>query len=114
MVVGRKGYSMNGVIVGLISLICTILGALLGYLTFKNNQKKEIKEETKEDTKSKVELNTKLDVVLMNNTEIKGSVKELDRKLDAFKDDVNTRLTRVEESSKQAHKRIDTLESKIS
>lgn len=104
---------MNGVVVGLISLICTILGALLGYLTFKGNQNRQIKEDTKEDTKSKVELNAKLDVVLMNNTEIKGSVKELDRKLDAFKDDVNTRLTRVEESSKQAHKRLDTLESKI-
>ena len=105
---------MNSVMVGFISVGCTLLGAILGYLTFKNNQRKEIKEDTKEDTKSKVELNTKLDVVLMNNTEIKGSVKELDRKLDTFKDDVNTRLTRVEESSKQAHKRIDTLESKMS
>lgn len=113
MAVGRKGYSMNSVVVSLIGIGCTVLGAILGYLTFSNNQKKEIREDTKEDTKSKVELNTKLDVVLMNNTEIKGSVKELDRKLDAFKDDVNTRLTRVEESSKQAHKRIDTLENKI-
>ena len=104
---------MNSVIVGLISLICTMLGALLGYLTFKSNQKKQIKEETKEDTKSKVELNAKLDVVLMNNTEIKGSVKELDRKLDTFRDVGDTRLNRVEESSKQAHKRLDTLESKI-
>ena len=113
MAVGRKGYNMSNGVVGLISLGCTILGAILGYFTFKNNEKKEIKNETEEDTKSKVELNTKLDVVLMNNTEIKGSVKELDRKLDSFKDDVNTRLTRVEESSKQAHKRLDTLESKI-
>ena len=104
---------MNNVIVCGISLSCTILGAVLGYFTFKKNENKEIKNETKEDTKSKAELNTKLDLVLMNNTEIKGSVKELDRKLDAFKDDVNTRLTRVEESNKQAHKRLDTLESKI-
>lgn len=99
-------------ITALIGLICTLLGALLGYLGFKRNANNDLKEDTKEDTKSKVELNTKLDVLLSNNTEIKGSVKELDRKIDAFKDDVNVRLTRVEESAKQAHKRLDLIENK--
>ena len=96
----------------LISIICTILGASIGYLGFRRNQNNDLKAETQEDTRDKVQLNAKLDVLLSNNTEIKGSVKELDKKLDTFKDDVNIRLTRVEESCKQANKRLDLIESK--
>lgn len=96
----------------LVGICCTIIGCIIGVMGFKRNQNNDMKIETKEDTRDKVQLNTKLDVLLSNNTEIKGSVKELDRKLDNFKDDVNVRLTRVEESCKQAHKRMDTLEMK--
>ena len=93
-----------------ISLACTVIGCLIGYFGFKRNANNDIKQDTKEDTRQKVELNTKLDILLSNNTEIKGGMKELDKKLEDFKDDVNVRLTRVEESVKQAHKRIDGLE----
>ena len=96
----------------IITLGFTILGGLVGYFGFRRNQNNDIRTETKEDTRDKVQLNTKLDVLLSNNAEIKGSVKELDKKLDNFKDDVNVRLTRVEESCKQAHKRLDTFEEK--
>lgn len=96
----------------IISLVCTVLGAILGYLTFKRNSNNDLKQSTQEDTKSKVELNTKLDVLLSNNAEIKGSFRELDKKLDTFKDDVNVRLTRVEENCKQYERRIENLEVK--
>lgn len=96
----------------IICLMCTIVGCLVGYFGFRRNQNNDIRTETKEDTRDKVQLNAKLDVLLSNNTEIKGSVKELDKKLDNFKDDVNVRLTRVEESCKQAHKRLDIFEEK--
>lgn len=96
----------------IISLVCTVLGAILGYLTFKRNSNNDLKQSTQEDTKSKVELNTKLDLLLSNNAEIKGSFRELDKKLDAFKDDVNVRLTRVEENCKQYERRIENLEAK--
>jgi predicted nucleic acid-binding Zn-ribbon protein len=99
-------------ITAIICLMCTIVGCLVGYFGFRRNQNNDIRTETKEDTRDKVQLNTKLDVLLSNNAEIKGSVKELDKKLDNFKDDVNVRLTRVEESCKQAHKRLDTFEAK--
>ena len=99
-------------ITAIICLMCTIVGCLVGYFGFRRNQNNDIRTETKEDTRDKVQLNTKLDVLLSNNTEIKGSVKELDKKLDNFKDDVNVRLTRVEESCKQAHQRLDTFEAK--
>ena len=99
-------------ITALVGICCTIIGCIIGVMGFKRNQNNDIRTETKEDTRDKVQLNTKLDVLLSNNTEIKGSVKELDKKLDNFKDDVNVRLTRVEESCKQAHKRLDTFEEK--
>lgn len=94
----------------LIGLICTILGGILGYLSFRRNEKLDIKQDTKEDTKQKVELNTKLDILLTNNGELKSSFKELDKKLDVFKDDVNIRLTRVEENTKLLEKRVDNVE----
>lgn len=96
----------------LIGLCCTIIGCMIGVFGFKRNQTNDIKVEAEEATRDKVQLNTKIDVLLSNNTEIKSSVGELDKKLDHFKDDVNVRLTRVEESCKQAHKRIDTFELK--
>lgn len=94
----------------LIGLICTISGGILGYLSFRRNEKLDIKQDTKEDTKQKVELNTKLDILLTNNGELKSSFKELDKKLDVFKDDVNIRLTRVEENTKLLEKRVDKVE----
>lgn len=94
----------------LIGLICTILGGTLGYLSFRRNERYDIRQDTKEDTKTKVELDTKLNILLTNNTEIKSSFKELDKKLDVFKDDVNIRLTRVEENTKLLEKRVDKVE----
>ena len=96
----------------IICLMCTIIGCRVGYFGFRRNQNNDIRMETKEDTRDKVQLNTKLDVLLSNNAEIKGSVKEIKQKKDNSKDDVNVRLTRVEESCKLAHKLIDTFEAK--
>ena len=99
-------------IIPIISIVFTIIGGVIGYFAFRRNQKKKKKKDTQEDTKSKVELNTKLDLLLSNNAELKSSFKEMDKKLDDFKDNVNERLTRVEESCKQAHKRLDMFEIK--
>jgi hypothetical protein len=94
----------------LIGIAGTLLGIVFGYLGFKRNTTNDLKQDTKEDTKAKVEMNTKLDVLLKYSTETKDSIKEIEKKFDVFKDEVNVRLTRVEESCKQAHKRIDGLE----
>lgn len=93
----------------IVGIISAIVGMILGYAGFSHTQKKDQKKDTEESTKNRVQLNTKIDLLLSNNSEIKGSVKELDKKFDNFKDDVTERLTRVEESCKQAHKRIDRL-----
>lgn len=99
-------------IIPIISIVFTIIGGVIGYFAFRRNQNNDLKKDTQEDTKSKVELNTKLDILLSNNAELKNSFKEMDKKLDDFKDNVNERLTRVEESCKQAHKRLDMFEIK--
>lgn len=99
-------------VIPIISIVFTIIGGVIGYFAFRRNQNNDLKKDTQEDTKSKVELNTKLDILLSNNAELKNSFKEMDKKLDDFKDNVNERLTRVEESCKQAHKRLDMFEIK--
>lgn len=103
---------METLIISLVSVGCAIIGAIVGIFTYKRNHDKEVKAETKDDTKEKVQMNAKLDVLLSNNTEIKGSVKDLGDKFDKFKEDFNTRLVRVEEWCKNNEKRIDNLEKK--
>ena len=94
----------------LIGICGTLAGIIFSYISFQRNKTTDIKQDAKEDTKSKVELNTKLDVLLSNNTEIKSSIKEMNNKFDEFKDDTTERLTKVEASTKYAHDRIDKLE----
>lgn len=93
----------------LVGILSGLVGIFLGFATYNYTHKKDEKKDTEEVTKNRVQLNTKIDLLLSNNSDIKGSVKELDKKFDNFKDDVTERLTRVEESCKQAHKRIDRL-----
>lgn len=93
----------------IIGIVCTVIGTFIGFAGYYYTHKKDEKKDTEEVTKNRVQLNTKIDLLLSNNSDIKGSVKELDKKFDNFKDDVTERLTRVEESCKQAHKRIDRL-----
>jgi hypothetical protein len=94
----------------LIGICGTLLGIVFGYLGFKRNANNDLKQDTREDTRDKVQLNAKIDVLLSNNAEMKSSFKELDKKLDTFKDDVNIRLTRVEENQKGLCSRVDKLE----
>ena len=58
----------------LIGLCCTIIGCMIGVFGFKRNQTNDIKVEAEEDTRDKVQLNTKIDVLLSNNAEIKDEV----------------------------------------
>ncbi|WP_027633397.1 hypothetical protein [Clostridium hydrogeniformans] len=85
-----------------IGVICTLLGALLGYLGFRRNENKDIKE----DAKSNAHLSTTLAYISKGVDDIRLDIKAQDRRTT----DIDSRLIRVEESSKSAHKRIDTLE----
>jgi len=84
-----------------IALICTILGVAISYLTFQRNKDNAIRAETKEDAETKA----KLDYISKGVDDIRLDIKSQDRKIE----DLKERVTRVEESTKQAHKRINDI-----
>ncbi|WP_238884544.1 hypothetical protein [Clostridium sp. YIM B02551] len=85
-----------------LGLICTLIGAAGVLIT----QKRNFKQDTKEETSNSTRVEIKLDYAINGIDEIKSDIKDT-------KKDVNTladRLTRVEESTKSAHKRLDEFE----
>lgn len=85
-------------VLGIISTVCAIV---FGYLAFARNKTKD----TEEDAKNDATLLTEIGYIKANTDEIKAEQKE-QRKTNI---EFVTRLTAVEESAKQAHKRIDEL-----
>jgi hypothetical protein len=88
-----------------ISIIAGIGGVVFGVVSLFRNKKKDDAEDGKQDG-----------IVLTELGYIKSGVDDLKRKQD--KQDEQTLqllrdLTAVQESSKQAHKRIDTLEERV-
>ena len=88
-----------------ISIACTVLGAAIGYATFRKNREKDVEEEGKADG-----------VILTEIGYIKAGIDDIKRKQDRQDElyiKIAERLTAVEASAKQAHHRIDRLEGKI-
>ena len=86
----------------LIGIGGTILGLVISYLTFFRNSKKDSKDSGKETGA----VLTELGYIKSGIDDLKNENRE-QRKTNI---EVITRLTAVESSSKQAHKRIDRLE----
>ena len=87
------------VTVSIIGVLGTISGALLGWLGFARTQKAQTREETTRDT-----------IIHADMEYIKRGVDDIRLEQKAQRNDLNElteRVTRVEESTKQAHKRID-------
>lgn len=103
---------MDTIFVTAVGLLCTILGSVIGYLGFIKNHDKAIKKDTTDDTTIKVELQTTMSLILKQITEMKKDIQCLDKKFDDFKDNINNRLTKLEEMYKYANERIGKLERK--
>ena len=87
-------FGISGMVVGLIGVICSIVAV-------SRNRSAEVKNEGKEDGVVLTELGyikAGVDDLKRDNRDIRGDLKNLDE-----------RITRNEESTKQAHKRIDAL-----
>ncbi|MBN1076090.1 hypothetical protein DVV91_17360 [Clostridium botulinum] len=84
-----------------IALICTILGVVISYATFQKNKDNSIRAETKEGAI----MATKLDFISQGVNNIQVKIEAQENKFVAM----NERITRVEESTKSAHHRIDTI-----
>jgi hypothetical protein len=90
---------MNEISIG---ILCTALGALLGIVGYMRNAKKDTKEEAGNATRVEI----KLDYAITGINEIKSDIKDTKKDIG----DLADRLTRVEESTKSAHHRIDNYE----
>ena len=89
-----------------ISLLCTILGGALAYLTFTKNQKKDIEENTKEKVMIIAQAQQELKYVAKGINEIKTDIKEVNLSIR----ETNERVVRLEEVSRQHEDRIRKLE----
>lgn len=87
-----------------IGVLCTILGAVLTFLTFNRNRDKDVKNDA---SKSAV-IETKLDNINRGVESIRIDIKANEMRVS----ELSERVIRVEEISKSAHKRIDFIENK--
>lgn len=86
----------------IVGLICTVLGAAVGYATFSRNKTKDDRGDGKETG-----------AILTEIGYIKSSVDTVNQKLDRQEErniEFMSRLASVEASTKSAHHRIDRLE----
>ena len=86
------------------NLRSTICAIVFGYVAFARNGKRDVADEAKSDAT----VLTEIGYIKANTDEIKAEQKE-QRKTNV---EVVTRLTAVEASAKQAHKRLDAFESR--
>jgi hypothetical protein len=84
-----------------IGIGCTMLGLLIGLLTFGRNRDKDVKA----DAAKRAVIETKLDTISNGVELIRMDLKANEKQMDVLAE----RVARVEESSKHAHKRFDNL-----
>ena len=87
-----------------LSIISIILAIVFGYIAFVRNRDKD----KSEDVKTDATMLTEIGYIKANTDEIKAEQKD-QRKTNI---EFAVRLTDVEASAKQAHKRIDTMEGR--
>lgn len=93
--------------------LISVLGLIIAYQGFQLNkqknqtdQRKDEKNDLKTDAKESAKIQAQLDYIGKGVDDIRIDLKANERQMVQL----GERITRVEESSKQAHKRIDNLE----
>lgn len=94
-----------GIVATSLGMISVVISIVFAFKSNKRTDTCEIEARVKENTV----LNMKLDGILQTTTTIVNKVESMNRDLQNH----NDRLIRVEESTKSAHHRIDTIEGKI-
>ena len=97
----------------IISIIVVAFGAFIAYLNFKKSGTKDNKQEAtdnanivKQEATTSAIISTKLDFITRGVDNIQLDIKSQNSRFD----NISERVTRIEESTKQAHKRIDNIE----
>lgn len=94
----------NVTIFSIIAAVGTVCGVVFSYIGYRTGLKKDSHKEGEEDGSLKADtqyIKRRVDDVLLEQRNINNTLSSH-----------SERITRVEESSKQAHKRIDRLEQK--
>ncbi|PFW52604.1 hypothetical protein COL13_26475 [Bacillus cereus] len=85
-----------------VGVLIAIVSAVIGYFSYALNRSKEIKS----DGQQGAEMKAKLEYISKGVDDIRIDQKASERQMVSF----GERITRVEESAKQAHKRLDNVE----
>ena len=92
------------VMITLIGAICALSGMLLGWI----GRTKAFKDEVAQEATADASLQTDVSYIKRGIDDIRVDLRMQGQRMDGLSE----RITRVEESSKQAHKRLDRLEEK--
>lgn len=85
-----------------LTILIAVLGLLISYQTYQLNKNKD----SKSDVKQNARIESQLDAIGKGVDDIRIDLKANEKNIAHLSE----RVTRVEESSKQAHKRIDQME----
>lgn len=88
-----------------VTMLVAVVSAIIGYMGYALNRDRDRKNENQHDAK----LEAKLEYISKGVDDIRIDIKSNEKQLALQAE----RLTRVEESSKQAHKRLDKMEGKL-
>lgn len=91
------------IITSIISVCAALSGMILGWMAKAKEQKKEIQSETEAATKLQMDM----EYIKRGVDDVRFELRTQGQRMDALSE----RVTRVEESAKQAHKRIDRIET---
>lgn len=92
-----------------ISISIAGLSVLIAFFSLTRLYKNDSKTETKDQTESRVRMETKIDTIGEQIKDVRDDVKAQGVR----QTDMMDRLTKVEESTKSAHHRIDGLEGRL-
>ncbi|MDU6114576.1 MAG: hypothetical protein E6649_09165 [Paeniclostridium sordellii] len=84
-----------------VTVICTIVGAIVGYMSYQKKNQKDIEN----DAAQKTSLSTKLDYISKGVDDIRLDFKAQAREIQDIKMD----MVKLKESTKSAHHRLDEL-----
>lgn len=88
-----------------VSIVSVAFSIFFGLKNSKRTDTKDIEERVKENTR----INLKLDDIASTVREVKSEIGSLKEEMQNH----NDRIIKVEESAKQGHKRLDTLENRL-
>jgi hypothetical protein len=99
---------MNGAFISIVGVISGIGGFALGFLGYLRTAKRDDNQDTKDEASNSTRVEIKLDYAISGINEIKSDIRDTKKDVGCLAD----RVTRVEESTKSAHHRLDNIEGK--